>query len=95
MASTKISKRKRIRLGLRRKIKGTAERPRLSVFRSNKFIYAQLIDDLTGNTLASASSRELSSGGVKADQSAEVGKNIAERAKKAGIDTVVFDRGGY
>ncbi|OUW83759.1 MAG: 50S ribosomal protein L18 [Saprospirales bacterium TMED214] len=95
MASTKISKRKRIRLGLRRKIKGTAERPRLSVFRSNKFIYAQLIDDLTGTTLASASSRELSGDGAKAGQSAEVGKAIAERAKKAGIDTVVFDRGGY
>ncbi|HCE84767.1 MAG TPA: 50S ribosomal protein L18 [Bacteroidetes bacterium] len=95
MASTKISKRKRIRLGLRRKIKGTAERPRLSVFRSNKFIYAQLIDDLTGTTLATASSRELNGGGDKAGQSAEVGKAIAERAKKVGIDTVVFDRGGY
>jgi large subunit ribosomal protein L18 len=82
---------------LRRRIVGTAERPRLVVFRSNRGIEAQLIDDIEGRTLASASWLGLkkSSKGTKSDQAGEVGKLLAANAKKAGIETVVFDRGGY
>ena len=72
---------------------GTSEKPRLSVFRSNKEIYAQLIDDTAGNTLACASSSDAK--GTKIEQAIEVGKLIAENAKKVGVDTVVFDRGGF
>ena len=93
MIQSKKDKRKRTRYSIRKKISGTSERPRLSVFRSNKEIYAQLIDDITGNTLASASSA--SAKGTKTEQATEVGKLIAENAKKAGVDTVVFDRGGF
>jgi large subunit ribosomal protein L18 len=76
---------------------GTAERPRLVVFRSNKGIEAQLVDDVEGKTLAYASHLGLKKSfkGNKADQAAEVGKELAQAAKKAGIETVVFDRGGY
>jgi large subunit ribosomal protein L18 len=82
---------------LRLRLEGTTERPRLSVFRSAKFIYAQVIDDSTGHTLAAASSREagLASGTGKVDMARAVGKAIAERAKAAGVKTVVLDRGGY
>jgi large subunit ribosomal protein L18 len=82
---------------LRLRLEGTAERPRLSVFRSAKFIYAQVIDDSTGDTLAAASSREagLVDGVGKVDVARAVGKAIAERAKAAGVKTVVLDRGGY
>jgi large subunit ribosomal protein L18 len=82
---------------IRRRIFGTAERPRLVVFRSNRGIEAQLVDDVDGRTLASASSRGLKKSfkGTKSDQAAEVGKLLAANAKKAGIETVVFDRGGY
>ena len=82
---------------VRKTISGTAERPRLAVFRSNRGIEAQLIDDLTGKTLAGASSLHLKKSfkGNKSAQAAEVGKTLAEAAKKAGIETVVFDRGGY
>ncbi|HFB98266.1 MAG TPA: 50S ribosomal protein L18 [Bryobacterales bacterium] len=87
----------RVRRALRKKV---GDRPRLSVFRSHKYIYAQVIDDIEGRTLAAASSNEpemrkklKSTGDVAAAQ--EVGKLIAERAKKAGVDKVVFDRGGY
>ena len=82
---------------LRLRLEGTAERPRLSVFRSSKFIYAQVIDDSTGHTLAAASSREagLAAGAGKVDVARAVGKAIAERAKAAGVKTVVLDRGGY
>ena len=82
---------------LRRRITGTAERPRLVVFRSNHGIEAQLVDDLEGRTLASASHLALKKSfkGTKTDQAAEVGKALAQNAKKAGIETVVFDRGGY
>jgi large subunit ribosomal protein L18 len=82
---------------LRLRLEGTTERPRLSVFRSAKFIYAQVIDDSTGHTLASASSREagLANGAGKVDVARAVGKAIAERAKAAGVKTVVLDRGGY
>lgn len=81
---------------IRKKVKGTPERPRLSVFRSNKSIYCQLVDDLKGITLAAASSHELGAAeGTKAEQSAEVGKLIAQKALAAGINQVVFDRGGF
>jgi large subunit ribosomal protein L18 len=82
---------------VRRRIFGTAERPRLVVFRSNRGIAAQLVDDVDGKTLASASHIQLKKGfkGTKTDQAAEVGKLLAAAATKAGIETVVFDRGGY
>ncbi len=92
---SKSKSRKRIRLRIRKRIVGTQGRPRLSVFRSNKSIYCQLIDDTNGKTLAAASSNEVTSGGTKTDQSKQVGKMIAERAKSANISGVVFDRGGY
>ena len=82
---------------LRRQIAGTAERPRLVVFRSNRGIEAQLVDDVERRTLASASHLRVKKTfkGTKTEQAAEVGKLIAAAAKKAGIETVVFDRGGY
>ena len=82
---------------IRGKISGTAERPRLSVFRSEKHIYAQLIDDVAGRTLVSASSVEKGFEGLGSNKEAarKVGKTVAERAVKAGIEEVVFDRGGY
>jgi large subunit ribosomal protein L18 len=83
---------------MRLRLQGTAERPRLSVFRSSKFIYAQVIDDSTGRTLASASSREADvagASGKKLDAAKAVGRALAERAKAAGVSTVVLDRGGY
>ena len=82
---------------VRGKISGTAERPRLCVFRSEKNIYAQIIDDVAGNTLVAASSVEKDFEGLGSNKAAArtVGKTVAERAKAKGIDTVVFDRGGY
>lgn len=82
---------------VRGKLAGTAARPRLSVFRSNRGIFAQLVDDETGRTLAAASWLGLKKGfkGGKSEQAAEVGKQLAAAAKKAGIESVVFDRGGY
>ena len=97
MQLTKAKRRKRIHRRIRKKVSGTAQRPRLSVFRSNKFIYAQLIDDASGKTLLQASSYEaaVSNDGTKSEQSKQVGLLLAERAKAAGVDTAVFDRGGY
>lgn len=95
MALTKTARRKRLRLGIRRKVSGTAERPRISVFKSNKGIYAQLIDDTNGKTLASASTKELGKENLNVEIAKEVGKKLAENAKNAGIESVVFDRGGY
>ena len=81
---------------VRSKISGTAERPRLAVYRSNLRIYAQLIDDEAGRTLAAASSLDKDVAGAKrSEQAGMVGKLVAERAKQAGIGRVVFDRGGY
>jgi large subunit ribosomal protein L18 len=91
-------RRNSIRTRIRRTIKGTAERPRLSVYRSNKQIYAQIIDDLNGVTLAAASSagKEFEAMKVKkVDLAKEVGKAIATKAAQSGISSVVFDRGGY
>lgn len=93
MKRTRQQSRKRIHLRVRKKVNGTTERPRLNVFRSNKAIYCQLIDDSKGHTLATASSKDLN--GTKTEQATAVGKAIAEKAKAAGIEAVVFDRGGY
>ena len=97
MAVSKREKRQKIHYRIRNKIAGTQQKPRLSVFRSNKAIYAQLIDDLAGSTLASASTLDSSidKSGNKTDQAKAVGQLLAERAKSANISTVVFDRGGY
>ena len=91
-------RRKSIRTRIRKVIKGTAERPRLSVFRSNKQIYAQLIDDLNGITIAASSSATKEFEAMKAkkvDIAKEVGKSIATKASQSGISSVIFDRGGY
>ena len=96
MSLTKSDRRQRIRFRIRKSISGTAANPRLSVFRSNKEIYAQLIDDVNGVTLLAASSREKEIGkGTNVEVAAAVGKLVAEKALKAGIDTNTFDRGGY
>ena len=95
-ASThKITRRLRRKRGIRKRIFGQPDRPRLTIFRSNKNIYAQIIDDLTGRTLASASTREKDAkvaNGGNCSSATDVGKLIAERAVKAGISTVAFDR---
>lgn len=93
MAFSKESRRNKIRTRIRATISGTAAKPRLAVFRSNKDIYVQVIDDLSGNTIVSASSKDAT--GTKIDQASMVGKEIADKAISAGISTVVFDRGGY
>jgi large subunit ribosomal protein L18 len=93
----KRSARARRRLRVRRKISGTSARPRLAVYRSNRHIYAQLIDDVSARTLASASDREVGGDGAKGDKRAvakAVGALIADRAKQAGVQGAVFDRGG-
>ncbi|UFH35799.1 50S ribosomal protein L18 [Flavobacterium acetivorans] len=96
MSLTKPERRQRIRFRIRKTISGTAANPRLSVFRSNKEIYAQLIDDVNGVTILAASSREKEIGkGTNVEIAAAVGKLVAEKALKAGIDVVTFDRGGY
>ena len=96
MAFNKSSRRLRIKRGIRRKISGTDSRPRLSVFKSNTGIYAQLVDDLKGQTLAQASSKELGSKeNTNVAVSKEVGKKLAERAVANGVSAVVFDRNGY
>ena len=93
----KLSRRDKIRLSIRRKISGEATKPRLSVFRSNAHIYAQLIDDISGKTLAFASSSELAAEekGTKIEMSKAVGKKLATKAIGNGISKVVFDRSGY
>jgi len=99
MALTKLEKRTRIRMRIRKKISGTAERPRLAVFRSNKQIYVQVIDDLKGITLLAVSSKEkeiaAKSGIKKTEQAKIVGKSLASRCKEKGIENVIFDRSGY
>lgn len=94
MALSKVKKRRRIHLRVRKKVRGTSARPRLAVYRSNKEIYCQLIDDLNGHTIAAASSSTVTDGN-KTEQAKVVGKMIAEQAKASSISTVVFDRGGY
>jgi large subunit ribosomal protein L18 len=94
---TRRQARERRHRRVRRRIFGTADRPRLVVFRSNRGISAQLVDDLEGRTLAAAASTGLAAGfkGTKTEQATAVGKQLAENAKQAGIDSAVFDRGGY
>ncbi|HAH54941.1 MAG TPA: 50S ribosomal protein L18 [Flavobacterium sp.] len=96
MSLTKPERRQRIRFRIRKTISGTATNPRLSVFRSNKEIYAQLIDDVNGVTLLAASSREKEiKKGTNVEVATAVGKLVAEKSLKAGIEVVTFDRGGY
>ena len=98
MTLHKVDARKRRHFRVRKKVRGTAERPRLSVFRSNKHVYAQLIDDVAGRTLVSASTMEADVRTLEGDKTAKatrVGELAAERAKAAGIDRVVFDRAGH
>jgi large subunit ribosomal protein L18 len=93
--TTKEKRRLKIKQSVRSKISGTPERPRLTVFRSNKQIYAQVIDDTTGKTLAAASSLKLSEKTPKKEMANKVGVLIAKNAQEAGIQNVVFDRNGY
>jgi len=96
MATIKSIRRFRIKKGIRKKISGTAQRPRLTVYKSNTSIYAQLVDDTKGHTLAAASSKELGSKkNANIEIARSVGAKIAEKAKENGIETVVFDRSGY
>jgi large subunit ribosomal protein L18 len=96
MTKIRQQRRERRKLGLRKHVLGSAERPRLTVFRSHKHIYAQIVDDLSGRTLVSASTAQakMAKGGNK-EAAGEVGKLIAERAKAAGISQVMFDRNGF
>jgi large subunit ribosomal protein L18 len=96
MAGKNKDRRVRIKAGIRKRLSGTTERPRLSVFRSNKSIYAQLIDDVKGVTIASASTLELGDKvKLNLENSKQVGKKIAEKATSSGIASIVFDRNGY
>ena len=97
MSLTKSERRQRIQYRVRKVVSGTAARPRLSVFRSNKEIYTQLIDDVNGVTLLAASSKDkgVDTKGTNMEVATAVGKLVAEKALKAGIDSVTFDRGGY
>ena len=96
MSFSKSERRQRIKFRIRKIVSGSTAQPRLSVFRSNKEIYAQIIDDVNGVTLVSASSREKEvAKGTNIETAAAVGKLVAERALKAGIETITFDRGGY
>lgn len=94
MTTKKEQRRIKIKFRIRKHVNGTAERPRLSVFRSNKQIYAQVINDVEGRTLASASSLGMEKM-PKIQQAEKVGALVAEKAKSAGVETVVFDRNGY
>ena len=98
MSLTKQDRRQRIKYRIRKRLSGSEARPRMSVYRSNKQIYVQLVDDVSGQTLVSASSKEkeIASQKVnKIDQAKLVGKRLAEKAKEKGIESVVFDRNGY
>lgn len=92
---SKVQSRKRIHQRIRNKISGTPAKPRLAVFRSNNAISCQLIDDVNGITLSSASSKDVTGDGTKIEVSKRVGALIAERAKSLGLEAVKFDRGGY
>ena len=95
VTNKKLQRRQRIRKSIRRKLSGTSERPRLSVYKSNKAIYAQIINDEVGNTLAYATSVEVNPANANIEIAKEVGKKLAEKAIAIGISQVVFDRGGY
>ena len=97
MALSKIERRQRIKFRIKKTVSGTAQKPRLAVFRSNSEIYAQIIDDTKGVTLVAASSRDkdLKASGTKTEKAKQVGEAIAKKALAAGIETISFDRGGY
>jgi len=98
MALSKTERRERLRFRIRKTVSGTSQRPRLAVFRSNKEIYAQIIDDVNGTTITAASTRDKeidASKSNKIDAAKLVGKAIAEKALKAGVESITFDRGGY
>ncbi len=95
MATNKVERRQKIKYRVRNKISGTAEQPRMSVFRSNKQIYVQVINDVDGKTIAAASSLTVKDKVAKKEQAAKVGELIAKKAQEAGINEVVFDRNGY
>ncbi|WP_282134399.1 50S ribosomal protein L18 [Seonamhaeicola maritimus] len=98
MALTKEQRRQRIKNRIRKVVSGTETRPRLAVYRSNKEIYAQIIDDVSGKTISAASSRDKDIDSVKVNKveaAKLVGKTLAEKALKAGVETIAFDRGGY
>ncbi len=97
MALTKSDRRQRIKNRIRKIVAGTESQPRLSVFRSNKEIYAQIIDDVNGKTISTASSRDkgVDLKGTKIEIAAQVGKLVAEKALKNGVEKIAFDRGGY
>lgn len=97
MKSTRSAARDRRQKRVRRKITGTAQRPRLTVYRSNKYIYAQVIDDAEGRTLAAASSQEpdLRGSSLNVDVATRVGELVGQRAREAGVSEIVFDRAGY
>ena len=98
MALTKADRRQRIKYRIRKRLSGSGELPRMTVYRSNKQIYVQLVDDVSGQTLVSASSKEKEIATQKVnkiDQAKLVGKRLAEKAKEKGIESVVFDRNGY
>lgn len=95
MSSVKSERRQKIKWRVRKRVKGTSERPRLTVFRSNTGIYAQLIDDLAGKTLTAISSTELGLKSLNIENSKKVGESIAKKAIEVGITTCVFDRNGY
>ncbi len=93
--NARTSRRTRIKMGIRKDLEGTSQRPRLSVFRSNKAIYAQIIDDSKGHTIASASSADMEKTKLNKDASKSVGKKVAEMALASGVNEIVFDRNGY
>ena len=97
MALTKTERRQRIKNRIRKVVSGTGSQPRLAVFRSNSEIYAQVIDDVSGKTIAASSSRDkdVAAKGTKTEIAALVGKAVAEKALKAGVENISFDRGGY
>ena len=97
MALSKIDRRQRIKFRIKKIVSGTAQKPRLVVFRSNSEIYAQVIDDTKGVTLVAASSRDkdLKATGTKTEKAKQVGQAIAKKALAAGIESISFDRGGY
>lgn len=95
MAFNKYERRLLIKKGIRNKIEGTSDKPRLSVFKSNKAIYAQIIDDSKGHTVMAASSSEIGGKRVTVEVSKEVGKKLAEKAVAGGVERIVFDRNGY
>ena len=94
MTTKKVERRIKIKYRIRKRVNGTAERPRMSVFRSNKQIYVQIVNDLTGTTLASASSLGMETM-PKKEQAAKVGELIAKKAQVVGVEKIVFDRNGY